>query len=95
MSEKKDSDDKHFLPETLKKSFLEKYDHIPLSEKEKLLRQILGTKVSMNQWMLLIIQIHHTNEEHDELFDKITNKLTTLKKLVKIVSNAAEKKKNK
>ena len=42
--------------------------------------------------MLLIIQIHHTNEEHDELFDKITNKLTTLKKLVKIVSNATEKK---
>ena len=42
--------------------------------------------------MLLIIQIHHPNEEHGELFDKITNKLTSLEKLVKIVSNATEKK---
>ena len=44
--------------------------------------------------MLLIIQIHHPNEEHGELFDKITNKLTSLKKLVKIVFNATEKKIN-
>ena len=44
MSEKKDLDDKHFLPETLKKSFLEKYDHIPLSKKEKLLDRDFGYK---------------------------------------------------
>ena len=33
-----------------------------------------------------------TDEERDELFDKIVNKLSTLKKLVKIVSNKTEKK---
>ena len=33
-----------------------------------------------------------TDEELDELFDKIVNKLSTLKKLVKIVSNETEKK---
>ena len=33
-----------------------------------------------------------TDEELDELFDKIVNKLSTLKKLIKIVSNETEKK---
>ena len=33
-----------------------------------------------------------TDEELDELFDKIVNKLSTLKKLLKIVSNKTEKK---
>ena len=33
-----------------------------------------------------------TDEEFDELFDKIDNKLSILKKLVKIVSNKTERK---
>ena len=33
-----------------------------------------------------------TDEEHDELFDKIVNKLSSLKKLLKIVSSETEKK---
>ena len=33
-----------------------------------------------------------TNEELNNFFDKITNKLGTLKKLVKIVSNITEEK---
>ena len=33
-----------------------------------------------------------TDEERDELFDKIVNKLNTFKKLVKIVSSESEKK---
>ena len=32
-----------------------------------------------------------TDEEFDELFDKIDNKLSILKKLVKIVSNKTDK----
>ena len=33
-----------------------------------------------------------TDEEHDELFDKIVNKLTLLKKLINTVCDITEKK---
>ena len=36
-----------------------------------------------------------TDEEHDELFDKIVTKLTLLKNLINTVCGITEKKKNK
>ena len=41
---------------------------------------------------MLVFKNTKTNEKCDELFDKIVNKLTTLKKSVKIMSNGTEKK---
>ena len=52
----RDLGNEKFMPKIIGKSFLEKYDHTLLSEKENELLEILGTKILMNQWMLWIIQ---------------------------------------
>ena len=62
------------------KEVLEKHDRIPLSKKEnKLLDRDIGYK-NIDE---LVEPFNHaeTDEEFNELFDKIDNKLTTLKKL--------------
>ena len=79
-----------FMPRILELSFLEKYDHTPLSEKEHgLLDKDLGYK-SIDE---LMDDFNNTkiSEELDKLFDEKANKLST-RKLVKIVSNTTEKK---
>ena len=77
---------KEFMPKYFfKKSFLEKHDH-----KNSLLERDFQYK-NIDELMNAFDNTE-TDEELDELFDKIDNKLTTLKKLVRIVSNTTEKK---
>ena len=74
-----------------KLSFLEKNNQPELSKTEnKLLDRDFGYK-NLDELMVAVNNIK-TDEELDELFDKIVNKLSTLKKLIKIVSNETEKK---
>ena len=44
----RDPGNEKFMPKIIGKSFLEKYDHTLLSEKENELLEILGTKILMN-----------------------------------------------
>ena len=80
----KDLGNKKLMPSILRKGFLEKYDQIPLSEKEN---ELLDRDFGYKNIDELVDGFNNTktNEELYELFDKIANKLTTLKKLVKIV----------
>ena len=82
--EERDPGGEKFMSEILKKSFLEKHDQIPLSEKEN---ELLDRDFGYKNIDELVDGFNNTktNEELYELFDKIANKLTTLKKLVKIV----------
>ena len=68
-----------------KKSFLEKHDR-----KNSLLDRDFQYK-NIDELMNAFDNTE-TDEELDELLDKIDNKLTTLKKLIRIVSNTTEKK---
>ena len=80
-----------FMPKTFKLSFLEKNNQNELSEKEnELLHRDFGYK-NIDELIAAFNNIK-TDDEFDELFEKIDNKLSTLKKLVKIVSNKIEKK---
>ena len=80
----KDLGNKKLMPSISRKGFLEKYDQIPLSEKEN---ELLDRDFGYKNIDELVDGFNNTktNEELYELFDKIANKLTTLKKLVKIV----------
>ena len=87
----KDLGNKKLMPSILRKGFLEKYDQIPLSEKEnKLLDRDFGYR-NIDE-LVDVFNNTKTNEELDKLFNNIDKKLTTLKKLVKIVSDLTEKK---
>ena len=82
--------DEKFMPKTFKLNFLQEYNQTPLSEKEnKILNRNFGYE---NDELAFAFNNTKTDEERDELFDKIVNKLSTLKKLVKIVSSETEKK---
>ena len=82
--------DEKFMPKTFKLNFLQEYNQTPLSEKEnKILNRNFGHE---NDELAFAFNNTKTDEERDELFDKIVNKLSTLKKLVKIVSSETEKK---
>ena len=82
--------DENFMPKTFKLNFLQEYNQTPLSEKEnKILNRNFGYE---NDELAFAFNNTKTDEERDELFDKIVNKLSTLKKLVKIVSSETEKK---
>ena len=79
------------MPKTFKSSFLEESNQIPLSEKEnELCDRDFGYK-NIDE-SVLAFNNTKTDEERDELFDKIVNKLSALNKLLKIVSNETEKK---
>ena len=70
-----------FLAKTFKLSFLEKHNRTELSEKEnKLLYRYFKYK-NINE-LVVAFNDTKTDEELDELFDKIVNKLTLLKKLI-------------
>ena len=87
----KDLGNKKLMPSILRKGFLEKYDQIPLSEKEnELLDRDFGYR-NIDE-LVDVFNNTKTNEELDKLFNNIDKKLTTLKKLVKIVSDLTEKK---
>ena len=79
------------MPKTFKLNFFQKYNKTPLSEKEnELLNRDFGYK-NIDE-LAFAFNNTKTDEERDELFDKIVNKLNTFKKLVKIVSSESEKK---
>ena len=80
----KDRGREEFLPKIIEKIVLEKFDQIALSEKEN---ELLDRDFGYKNIDELVDGFNNTktNEELYELFDKIANKLTTLKKLVKIV----------
>ena len=83
--------DEKYMPKTFKLNFFQKYNKTPLSEKEnELLNRDFGYK-NIDE-LAFAFNNTKTDEERDELFDKIVNKLSTLKKLVKIVSSETEKK---
>ena len=78
------------MSETFKLSFLQKHNQTPLSEKEnELLDKYFGYK-SIDE-LILAFNNTKTDQEQDEQFDKIVNKLSALEKLIKMVSNDAEK----
>ena len=67
-----------YMPKTFKLNVLQEYNQTPLSEKEnKLLNRDFGYK----NIDLLAFAFNNTktDEERNELFDKIANKLHTLK----------------
>ena len=79
-----------YMPKTFKLNFLQDYNQTPLSEKEnKLLNRDFGYK-NIDE-LAFAFNNTKTDEERDELFDKIV-KLSTLKKLVKMVSSETERK---
>ena len=83
--------DENFMPKIFKLNFLQEYNPTPLSEKEnELLNRDFGYK-NIDE-LAFAFNNTKTDEEHDELFDKIVNKLSSLKKLLKIVSSETEKK---
>ena len=86
----RDLGNKKFIPETLKKRFLEKYDQILLYVKEnELLDRDLGYK-NIDE-LVDAFDNTKTDEDLDEWFHKITSKLTVLKKLINTASNITEK----
>ena len=83
--------DEKFMPKIFKLNFLQEYNPTPLSEKEnELLNRDFGYK-NIDE-LAFAFNNTKTDEEHDELFDKIVSMLNTLKKLVKTVSSETEKK---
>ena len=79
-----------YMPKTFKLNFLQDYNQTPLSEKEnKLLNRDFGYK-NIDE-LAFAFNNTKTDEERDELFHKIV-KLSTLKKLVKMVSSETERK---
>ena len=83
--------DEKYMPKTFKLNFFQKYNKTPLSEKEnELLNRDFGYK-NIDE-LAFAFNNTKTDEERDELFDKIVNKLNTFKKLVQIVSSESEKK---
>ena len=69
------------MPETFTLTFLEGYNQTPLSEKEnELLDRDFGYK-NIDELVLAFNNIK-ADEEHDELFDNIVNKLIPLKKVI-------------
>ena len=75
-----------FMPKTFELSFLEKYNQTELSEKEnKLLYRYFGYK-NIDE-LVVAFNDTKTDEELDELFDKVVNKLILLKKLINTVSD--------
>ena len=89
--EKRDLGNERFIPRTLKKFFLEKYDQNPLSEKEN---ELLDQNFEYKSIDELVDGFNNPkiNEKLDESFDKITTRLNALKNLVKILSDTTEKK---
>ena len=89
--EKRDRGNERFIPRTLKKFFLEKYDQNPLSEKEN---ELLDKNFEYKSIDELVDGFNNPkiNEKLDESFDKITTRLNALKNLVKILSDTTEKK---
>ena len=61
---------------------------------EKKTKQLLDRDFEYKNIDELVVAFNDTktDEEHDELFDKIVNKLTLLKKLINTVSDITEKK---
>ena len=75
-----------FMPKTFKLSFLEKHNQTELSEKKnELLYRYFGYE-NIDE-LVVAFNNAKTDEDLDELFDKIANKLTLLKKLINTVSD--------
>ena len=86
----RDLSNENFMPRTFKLSFLEKYDRTPFSEKEnELLDRDFGYK-NIDE-LVDAFNDTKTDEESDELYDRIVKMLALLKNLVNAVSNIDEK----
>ena len=87
----KDLGGERYMPKSLKLSFLQKYNKTSLSEKEnKLFNRDFGYR-NIDE-LVLAFNNTKTDEEIDELFDKIDKMLNTLKKLNNKMSDITEKK---
>ena len=86
----RDLSNENFMPRTFKLSFLEKYDRTPFSEKEN---ELLDRDFGYKNIDELVDAFNHTktDEESDELYDRIVKMLALLKNLVNAVSNIDEK----
>ena len=80
-----------FMPKTLKLSFLEKNDQTELSEKENRFLYRYCKYKNIDE-LMVVFKNTKTDEELDELFDKIVNRLKILKDLINTVSDITEKK---
>ena len=70
---------------------LEEHEQTGLSQKENKLFDIDFGYKNIDE-LVVVFNNTKTDEEHNELFDKIVNKLTLLKKLINTVSGVTEKK---
>ena len=71
---------KKCMPKTFKLSLLQQYNQIPFSKKEN---ELLYRYFKYKNIDVLVVAFNNTktDEEGDELFGKIVNKLSTLKKI--------------
>ena len=79
------------MPKTFKLSFLEKNNQTELSEKENefLYRYFKYQNIDK---LMVVFKNTKTDEELDELFNNIVNRLNIFKKLINTVSDITEKK---
>ena len=80
-----------FMPKTFKLSFLEKNNQTELSEKENKFLYIYFKYKNIDE-LMVAFKNTKTDDELDELFDKIVNKLNIFKKLINTVPDITEKK---
>ena len=85
---------KEFTPKILRKSFLSELDYTPLSEEENELLNKDFKFEDIDKLAEAFINTE-TKEEYNKLFNRISNRAIIFKKLVKTVSNPAEKKRKK
>ena len=79
------------MPKTFKLSFLEKNNQTELSEKENKFLYIYFKYKNIDE-LMVAFKNTKTDDELDELFDKIVNKLNIFKKLINTVPDITEKK---
>ena len=82
-----------FMPKILEKHFLSEMGYTPLSEREN---ELLNENFGLEDIDKLVEAFNNTEakEEYNNLLNRISNRTSILKKLVKTVSNPVEKKKN-
>ena len=81
----------YYMPKTFKFSFLEKNNQTELSEKENELLYRYFKYKNIDE-LVAAFKNTKTDNELDELFDKIVNRLKIFKKLIDTMSNITEKK---
>ena len=82
-----------FMPKILNESFLSELGHAHLTDTEN---ELLNKNFKFQDIDELLEALNNTEakEEYNKLLNRISNRATILKKLMKTVSNPVEKKKN-